>query len=734
MLQALRKAKDSAGLVEDVDASAPDPVIGVIEAVATTCIRKGFDYKTMANRTDAVIAAVFDLRQMLDNGTLTAQGFASDIAGKVAKLMENRGTGPRGFLSDAEVKALVSKPLEAVVDKVTATRIKHKAEAWRSDGMSVLLAECGFSSCVCAPGLRVTPLAARKPDAAQADVEAAEAVAMERLAAPVRDELHHHAGVKAGQRSAPVNISGVRVGPSGDGKSTVAAEFYRAYEEVCKDLGVAVNILRSYTNSSKLAMFVKDTGDGSGGYMPDEFVKAVAPLKTLPGVVAATSANRNYTQTLQDILDFVSPAVGGGGSVGVSADRVFSHPNSFFSTLVRENAKCWLYNNQDGSFFRLLKTVAFAESTFGDLKELDSSASMSMFRRKLQLMYAAFQNPDMTIPFESEAQKYELAVMRELLSVLRTSGDAYSDPLIPGVLKFRHFADGLAFHIMACLASSISEICVAMEQQLARQESRPPADEPDCIASWKPVVEFICFVGATRFWLYCFGCDRILMTDQLVEFTAVSHEGPAQLPQPHAHGSSLSGGLPSVSVETKVGLILLQLAESTQEQPGAITQYRKLKTIADMREFNKALVVTTLNQAAVAGWIQEVERLVETEPQAEEEDLEPPRNIPRIDEAAGAADRGRGRGRGRGRPRVLPVRPPPAPVAKKELQMVSWAENSAPIVEVPRSGASNMSLPSVMFQPMDQWPESDFLESVMNWREAKDRLRLRLSSSNSIQS
>ena len=73
--------------------------------------------------------------------------------------------------------------------------------------------------------------------------------------------------------------------------------------------------------------------------------------------------------------------------MGLASDRSYSCPNNYYSTLVRDKCKFFLFDDGSGAFFQLLKTVSFKSTTFADLVEEDVTDCMACLHRKFAAVY-----------------------------------------------------------------------------------------------------------------------------------------------------------------------------------------------------------------------------------------------------------------------------------------------------------------------------------------------------------
>lgn len=175
-----------------------------------------------------------------------------------------------------------------------------------------------------------------------------------------------------------------RLGPSGDGKGTASSVMYSVTAEGFAPLSkdsvdeggepVPINDMRSYTNSSALADFAHASG-GFGGYMIDEH--GIRPVKPEPGM--STTTNKSYVMSLSDLLDFLTPLVGGVGRRGVSADRSLQFHSAYFHT--RESTGKELFVLRRG---RVSRSSGSSRSLV--LRRQHSATSRSSIRRERRVI------------------------------------------------------------------------------------------------------------------------------------------------------------------------------------------------------------------------------------------------------------------------------------------------------------------------------------------------------------
>ena len=101
----------------------------------------------------------------------------------------------------------------------------------------------------------------------------------------------------------------------------------------------------------------------------DEHWSGFLPNRQDPS--ARPTTNKNYSLTLAELLDYLTPSAGGGGRTGIQVQLHVDWPNSYFSNLTRSKAPWFLADDRGGSFFRIFKTVTSQELVLGEAVEID---------------------------------------------------------------------------------------------------------------------------------------------------------------------------------------------------------------------------------------------------------------------------------------------------------------------------------------------------------------------------
>ena len=177
--------------------------------------------------------------------TADATSFACGVGSVVMELLQNKGSGWRGKVTEDEIMRLVNiHESDGISDRITASRVGALAKAHRTNVATVFLAEFAFSSSFLPKNFQVHPRPAGASQALEEQQAEAEIASFFPVGAPSR------------QRTSSGAVSGVRVDQSGAGK-TNSPDAMKAYAKAAHgklgkiDKKVPISI--RYTNYSALA-------------------------------------------------------------------------------------------------------------------------------------------------------------------------------------------------------------------------------------------------------------------------------------------------------------------------------------------------------------------------------------------------------------------------------------------------------------------------------------------------
>ncbi len=681
------------------------------------------------------------------------------------------------------------------LDRYSAQRVNRIAKARRVTPVAQYLCETSCSAVLHNPAYRIfpggkpavpkpdgpDPSAAPPGDAAVAAAARAAAAAKARRDQALAESVAHKVGVHT-----PVVI----VGKSGIGKSPVVntnvavlegfspADFKGRSRELLVELksprgddGEAPGQKKTKLPVYREVMTLKTAGTKAKmhGHIikaDDEYVNAYHHVRKDPHSVEGGSLSTDKMY-LQELINFITPPQGGGGSSGKTVNNTFEHGNGLIANITPAKTLYYLYDDKGGGLWRI-SLVHVPRPMFVTLPPLRQSsaesenpAELDGEEREAEELRKALQSKprplcDVAVRFLERKHKTSVDQLwlhgesEELLLQTYFNDDAarLQSMLAGGLtnvgsmfLREGDRFDGMPKKLSDACAKFSHHICLDMNNmttevfQAMMKDSEPHNVDYD-VPDWDMTVLPLHVRGATYVWLLCACSARWVLNMQDAHDYSPFTKAPAgdvahALTSGDGQRRRSGVGGARAEVENPVRLAVMLVKEGVDAgNTGHVTHIAVRRITQNSRWCNRALVFEVLSQIAAVNGLAAVERpSAAAEHGAPDCDGAAAAVQPRRKRRRAAGDRGGDAGAADGgdvagvvaavvgavapAPVPAPAAAPAAePAAAGRASMVPYDQNSGPVSTVKRNGQE--AVPEFVLRlPVTAWADSEFARKVI---------------------